>query len=345
MRMNALTFAAAASVALATSALAQSSNPTCQRLEAQLASLDRGNDDPQRADTVRRAESEANRLQFEVDKLVAQQRRLGCESSGFFSIFSTPPAQCGPLNNQTAQARNALERQQTQLEQLHGGNTERGAQRRSILIALGDAGCGAQYRQASVQQGGSFLERLFTPGGNSPFFSSPDSGGTYRTICVRTCDGYYFPISFAAPAGKFQDDQATCQRMCPAQQVELYSYRNPGEEVNQAVSVNGGAPYSALPTAFRYRTSVDKACSCRKPGESWADALKTTGTDTTIAPGDVVVTDKNAKQLSQAPGTRQPARAASPAAAPAAQTPSPTETSEPPKGQVRSIGPNFYPVR
>ncbi len=131
--------------------------------------------------------------------------------------------------------------------------------------------------------------------------------------------------------------------MCPAQQVELYSYRNPGEEVNQAVSVNGGAPYSALPNAFRYRTSMDKACSCRKPGESWADALKTTGADTTVAPGDVVVTDKNAKQLSQAPGAKpQPARAAGAPATP--QTPS-AEVTEPPKGQVRTVGPNFYPVR
>ncbi len=79
MRMNAFTFAAAASVALATSALAQSTNPTCQRLEAQLASLDRGNDDPQRADTIRRAEDANNRAQFEVDKLVAQSRKLGCD--------------------------------------------------------------------------------------------------------------------------------------------------------------------------------------------------------------------------------------------------------------------------
>ena len=35
-------------------ALAQSPNPNCQRLEAQLASLDRGNNDPTRADQIRR---------------------------------------------------------------------------------------------------------------------------------------------------------------------------------------------------------------------------------------------------------------------------------------------------
>jgi hypothetical protein len=67
---------------------AQSSNPACQRLEAQLATLDRGNTDPARVEQIRRIEDTVNRQQFEVDRLVAQSRRTGCETSGFFSIFS-----------------------------------------------------------------------------------------------------------------------------------------------------------------------------------------------------------------------------------------------------------------
>jgi hypothetical protein len=342
MRTQLLTLATAAAVALATgaAALAQSANPACQRLEGQLASLDRGNDDPQRADTIRRAEDAANRQQSEVDRLVVQARRTGCENSGFFSIFNSPPPQCGALNNQVAQARNNLERMQMQLEQLRGGTTERAAQRSSLIVALGNNGCGPQYRQAAVQQQGGFLERLFS---NGPFTQQPNSpaGGTYRTICVRTCDGYYFPISFAAPPGKFQDDQQTCQRMCPAAEVSLYTYRNPGEEVTQAVSLNG-APYSAMPTAFKYRTEYNPACSCRRPGQSWADALKAGGADSTIAPGDVVVTDQQSKKLSQprdaAGRPIKPSAAAAPAANDAAAP-------EPEKGKVRTVGPNFYPVR
>ena len=34
-----------------------------------------------------------------------------------------------------------------------------------------------------------------------------------------------------------------CQRMCPAAEVSLYAYHNPGEEMAQAVSLNG-RPYS-----------------------------------------------------------------------------------------------------
>ena len=233
---------AVTTIASCVGALAQSPNPTCQRLEAQLASLDRGNSDPARADQIRRAEDAVNRQQFEVDRLVAQSRRMGCESSGFFSIFSNPPPQCGGLSRQIDQQRNALERQQNQLEQLSGGTTERAAQRQSLLVALGDNGCGAQYRSAALagQQGG-FFDRLF--GGNGGSYSAPagQMGGTFRTICVRTCDGFYFPISYATTPDRFRDDEQTCQHMCPAAEVSLYMYHNTGEEVTRRSRSTAGS--------------------------------------------------------------------------------------------------------
>jgi hypothetical protein len=342
---------AVTTLASCASALAQSPNPTCQRLEAQLASLDRGNSDPARAQQIRGAEDAVNRQQLEVDRLVAQGRRMGCESSGFFSIFSVPPLQCGGLNRQIDQQRNALERLQNQLEQLSGGTTQRAAQRQSLLIALGDNGCGAQYRSAALagQQGG-FFDRLF--GDRGGMFSAPSGqmGGTFRTICVRTCDGFYFPISFATSSDRFRDDEQTCQRMCPAAEVSLYTYHNPGEEVTQAVSLNGRL-YSELPTAFSYRKALNPACSCRRPGESWAEALKVNGTDETVAPGDVVVTEENAKRLSQprigADGKpiRPDPRTTAPAAPqPAAIAETPGET-DPAKRTVRTVGPTFLPIR
>jgi hypothetical protein len=173
-------------------------------------------------------------------------------------------------------------------------------------------------------------------------------GGTFRTICVRTCDGFYYPISYATSSERFRDDEQTCQRMCPASEVQLYTYHNPGEEVAQAVSLNG-APYSALPNAFSYRKAVNPACSCRKPGESWADALKAVGADTTVAPGDVVVTEQNAKRLSQ-PRTgpdgkplKSDARGKTPDnPAPLADAPGEVD---PAKRSVRTVGPSFLPVR
>jgi hypothetical protein len=353
MRGCAFKLAAVAVTTLAScvAALAQVPNPICQRLETQLASLDRGNSDPARAQQIRAAEDAVNRQQFEVDRLVAQSRRMGCENSGFFSIFSNPPAQCGALTRQIDQQRFALERLRNQLEQLNGGTTQRAAQRQSLLIALSDNGCGAQYRSAALagQQGG-FFDRLF--GGNSGLFSAPSGqmGGTFRTICVRTCDGFYFPISYATTSDRFRDDEQACQRMCPAADVSLYTYHNPGEEVAQAVSLNGRL-YTELPMAFSYRKALNPACSCRRPGESWAEALKVNGPDDTVAPGDVIVTEQNAKRLSQPrigadgkPIRPDPRTTTQAAGQPAPAAPAPTET-DPAKRTVRTVGPTFLPVR
>src|SRR5262249_61186931 len=112
-------------LALANFALAQaqSSNPACQRLEAQLAALDRGNADPARAEQIRRLEEMVNRQQFEVDRLVAQSRRSGCESWGFFSMFSNPPRQCGGLNRQGERPRNILVRIGNEARGVNRGTT------------------------------------------------------------------------------------------------------------------------------------------------------------------------------------------------------------------------------
>ena len=56
-------------------------NPICPRLEAQLASIDRGGGDPARADQIRRYEDAAGRQQAELDRVTAQARRMGCDSS------------------------------------------------------------------------------------------------------------------------------------------------------------------------------------------------------------------------------------------------------------------------
>jgi len=252
-------------------------NPACQRLEAQLTALDRGNSDPARAQQIRSAEDAVNRQQVEVDRLVSQSRRMGCESSGFFSIFSNPPPACGPLVRQIGQRRSQLERMQNDLERLSGGTTERAAQRQSLLIALGNNGCGPQYRSAALAgERSGFFDNLFG-NNNSNVYSPGPMGGTFRTICVRTCDGFYFPVSYATSPDRFRDDEQTCQRMCPAAETQLYTYHNPGEEVTQAVSLTGKL-YTELPTAFQYRKSLDAACSCRRSRASVPTASRSNTT-------------------------------------------------------------------
>jgi hypothetical protein len=331
-------------------------NQACVRLESQLAAVDRGTSDPARAEQIKRYEDASNKQQYELDRMIVQSRRIGCEGSGFFSLFSGQPAQCGQINTQVQQMRANLDQIIGDLERLQGGTVDREGQRRALLGALAQNDCGPQYRSASVTQSRGFFDSLFGPGSASDPSENLQSS-TFRTLCVRTCDGFYFPISYSTIPSKFGEDEQVCRRMCPAAEVALYTHRNPGEQAAQAVSLSG-RPYSELATAFRYRQEVNSACSCRQTGQSWADALKHLD-DNTIERGDIVVTDERAKQLSQpktdAQGKQQqkldlrtgkPAVQATPAAAPpsAAADDKPSEPGTD-KRKVRTVGPTFYPAR
>jgi Protein of unknown function (DUF2865) len=351
---------------------AGSRNPACLRLESQLAAIDRGGAsfDPAKADQIKRYEDASAKQQAELDRLGQQSQRMGCQGRGFFSLFREQSPQCGPLNNQIQQVRSNLDRSLMELQRLQGNSGEREGQRRSVLVALGQNDCGPQYRQYANAGPGGFFETLF--GGGNPL-SSPDAppSGTYRTLCVRTCDGYYFPISYSTVPAKFVDDEQACRRMCPAAEVTLYSHRNPGEDVARSVSA-GGKLYSELPTAFSYRKQYDAACSCRAPGQSWAQALRQSD-DQTIERGDIVVTEERAKQLSQprfdaqgkpvnldpnpsrpgpAPKNANAAVTAAPLAPATAAKPAPPPPpveekveEDPSKRKVRSVGPAFLPAR
>src|SRR5262245_44547891 len=46
----------------------------------------------------------------------------------------------------------------------------------------------------------------------APEIAQSSHGETYRTLCVRLCDGFYFPMSFATTRGKLEDDAGRCER-------------------------------------------------------------------------------------------------------------------------------------
>lgn len=324
-------------------------NPVCTRLEAQLAAIDRGGADPARAEAIRRYEDAVAKQQTELDRTLANSRRLGCEGGGFFSLFSGQNPQCSGLNQQIQQQRGALDRMLAELQRAQGGGGVQESQRQTVIDALAQANCGPQYRAAAHQQRG-FFDSLFGGNRNAPpdqggFLGAPDGSATFRTVCVRMCDGYYFPISFSTTPARFQEDEQTCRRTCPATEVMLFSHRNPGEDMTQAVSIDG-KPYATLPNAFKYRQSFDPSCSCRQAGQSWAEALGS-ARDSTVERGDIVVTEERAKAMAaprdaqgrpiRAPAANQPAAPA----APAAETPTPPEG----KKTIRSVGPVFVPAR
>jgi hypothetical protein len=352
-------------------------SPNCARLEGQLQAFDRSAADPARAEQMRRYQDAAAKQQNEIDRQQEIARRTGCGRNNFFVLFSGEPPQCNAIKAKIQQMQANLDGIHADLERLQGASApERDSQRRAILVALAQNNCGQQYRAAVAasppQRNGGLFESLFgpgsifSPGSDTPGWSS--AGGAYRTICVRTCDGYYFPISFAANPSQFAEDEKVCQRTCPAAEAMLFAYRNPGEDVSQAVSISGQL-YSTLPNAFRYRQAFDSSCSCKRPGETWAQALKNVDGAAAVG-GNVIVNQGRTQEPPQPrvdargrltdpqsdagkaattssgapPGDSNAAKAPSPAAMVEAK-PNATAVKPDPNRQIRSVGPTFIPTR
>ncbi|MFT0859525.1 DUF2865 domain-containing protein [Ancylobacter sp. G4_0304] len=279
----------------------------CMRLEGQLAQLDRGGGQQRDVGAL------IAQQQQELANISAQVRQLGCDKRGFLIFQPQLPPQCEALNRNLTRARSALDRTMMEARGERSGNDE---QRRQLVYALAQNDCGPQYRAALGNGGGrasnierrprNFFEQLF----GAPVQSGEETGpldaeplyelpkvSTYRTVCVRTCDGFFFPISFAATPARFSTDEAQCQAQCPGTEAKLFAYRNPGEDIEQAVGTNGER-YMSLPNALMFRKQYVNACSCRPAGMGWAQALGGEN-DTTLRKGDIVVTEDAAREMAQ----------------------------------------------
>jgi hypothetical protein len=185
-----------------------------------------------------------------------------------------------------ALAQRACSALETQLLQLQAGGISRSEAPRAEMLRqrMARAGCGyggqavrsavrAEPRRERGVRGRTppRAHSLRRPDGpqSAP---APMAGGTYRTMCVRSCDGYYFPVSFSTTRDRFDDDAQACARMCPEAEVGLY-YHPTGGGPEEMISVAGSA-YSELPAAFRYRETFDASCSCGRPAVGEARAVE-----------------------------------------------------------------------
>ncbi len=92
---------------------------------------------------------------------------------------------------------------------------------------------------------------------------------TYRTFCVRLCDGYFWPVSFSTTSDRFARDQVACTSSCNSP-AKLFVHKMPGGSAS-TMSTLDGLPYLALKTAFLFRTNYDAQCKCQpQPWEQQA---------------------------------------------------------------------------
>ena len=106
-----------------------------------------------------------------------------------------------------------------------------------------------------------------------------------RPVCVRQCDGYFFPLPAASGPTADVDEEAACRALCPSAVVALYFLPAHSDRIEEAANARG-EPYSALPAAFRYRSAGAPACGCRRAGEPGLAYWR----DPTLKSGDAVMT-------------------------------------------------------
>jgi len=95
--------------------------------------------------------------------------------------------------------------------------------------------------------------------------------GKYRTMCVRLCDGYYFPVSFRAGSRKFTSDEQRCNSECYNAPTKLFYYSNPGGSIKNMRALDGER-YKDMVNAFKYRKEFVADCRCK--AEPWTAQAK-----------------------------------------------------------------------
>ena len=80
------------------------------------------------------------------------------------------------------------------------------------------------------------------------------SAGSYA-VCVRTCDGSFFPVSYSGAGSRSDSLEEVCRSLCPNADVQLYSFPF-GGTINGAVSTTG-EPYVDMPNALKFEQSYE----------------------------------------------------------------------------------------
>ncbi|MEZ5907233.1 MAG: DUF2865 domain-containing protein [Hyphomicrobiaceae bacterium] len=218
-----------------------------------------------------RIESEMRTFDRAYQQSQAQLDRADCYDYFFFSKTLRRTRRCLELSRRVEDARRRLAELEAQRQQILSAQNNRGRQD-EIVRELARHGCGRQYQQEAAKRQPQNPFSFFWqdqdgagPGYGPTGPTGPLPFATYRTLCVRTCDGYYFPVSFATLPNHFERDEQVCQSKCAAP-TELYYYQNPGASVEQMMSYRSQELYTKLPAAFRYRKELVRGCSC-KPAE------------------------------------------------------------------------------
>jgi hypothetical protein len=280
-RFLARALGAALFLALPAPQAAQAESAYCTDLRAQIA---RAGAEGMQA----RYRAAAAKQRGEYGKLAARARAMGCDREQFLFFGEPTPPQCGPINARLTSLQSSI----AAYDQGASDDSQRQA-----LMARYEVDCRNQRVLSTREpQPQSFFEELFGVGppdqatgmrevplgppqdetldpnydGESEQLDARPSGGP-MAICVRSCDGGFFPITYSAKGAQFDDLDAICKAMCPGAEAKLYT-QSQWKGLDSAVSIDG-EPYADHPNARKFEKVYDPTCGCKPQGQSWTEAL------------------------------------------------------------------------
>jgi Protein of unknown function (DUF2865) len=297
--VGALAALAASIVAFSADVAVAQSAGECARLQQAIAAR-RGSSGSQGA---------VERQRAELSRTSAYARSLGCENRKFLFFGSEPPAQCGELNGQISRMQANL----SDLQARAGGgagdliaryNAECGHSQPSGPSNVFEALFGGIARLGNPQDQEPQTEARFEDHGDQPRQSSPSGekgpvqahSGSYA-VCVRTCDGSFFPVSYSGAGSRADSLEDVCRALCPNADMALYSFPF-GGTVDEAASPTG-EPYANLPNAGKFEKAYDPSCSCRRKGQTWAEALADAEARYGHEKHDILVTPEKSAEMAR----------------------------------------------
>ena len=292
--------ALAASIVAFSADIALAQNAECARLQQAIAAR-RGSSGSQAA---------VERQRAELGRTRAYAGSLGCGNRKFLFFGSEPPPQCGEVTAQISR----MEANLADLQARAGGgagdlvaryNAECGHAQPSgpgnVFEALfgGLARLGAPQDQEPPQTDARFEDRGDQPRQSAP---SGEKGGVQAhsgsyAVCVRTCDGSFFPVSYSGAGSRADSLEDVCRALCPNADMALYSFPF-GGTVDEAASPTG-EPYANLPNAAKFEKAYDQSCSCRRKGQTWAEALADAEARYGHEKHDILVTPEKSAEMAR----------------------------------------------
>jgi Protein of unknown function (DUF2865) len=247
----------------------------CERLSFDLATLSSRENPTAQSRKYARA---INDQKKSLRELAVSLREKGCSSGSILTVGAASDAACSDLEDKQARMRRNLSMLESKRISLLSTADDQARNRRRLQQELNANDCNRARPLVSAPEEALTPLVQDAPGGME-IIRAPDSevgpashgfvdlggagaSGGLVTLCVRTCDGGYFPISSRASSFNFRRDAQVCSMMCPGNETELF-YRSIASESTEMRSTMSGEDYAAQSYAWRFRTQPKSAqCGC-----------------------------------------------------------------------------------